>query len=61
MNPFVVYSDPTTRMADRSDKRFCFVIEDLSHEEYKEQYKDTELDLFRCHVVFGGRFGTRLG
>jgi hypothetical protein len=51
MNPFVVYSDPTTRMADRSDKRFCFVIEDLSHEEYKEQYKDTELATYSAAML----------
>lgn len=37
-NPFSVVDDPTTQEVDRSDRRFCFIIEDLPTDTYVEKY-----------------------
>jgi hypothetical protein len=37
-NPFTVYIDPSTQRADASDAKFCFIVEDLSHDEYENRF-----------------------
>jgi len=37
-NPATVYFDPAAQEPDYSDAEYCFVIEDLSEEEFKRQY-----------------------
>jgi hypothetical protein len=42
-NPFTVYFDPACQEPDYSDARYCFIVEDLTHDEFREQYPDSEL------------------
>ena len=42
-NPFQVYVDPTAKEADYSDADFWFQFEDLTRDEYKQQFPDSEL------------------
>lgn len=42
-NPFTVYMDPSAIEPDYSDAKFAFVIEDLTREEYKRQFPNTDL------------------
>ncbi len=42
-NRFSVYLDPHHKRKDGSDSRFAFIVEDISHDEYKERYPDAEL------------------
>src|SRR6185437_13733770 len=41
-NPFTVYFDPSSIEPDYSDARWCFVIEDMTLEEYRANYPDSE-------------------
>jgi hypothetical protein len=43
LNPFTVYMDPNAKEPDRSDARFCFVVERYTRDEYKELYPDSEM------------------
>jgi hypothetical protein len=43
VDPFAVYTDPATRKPDRSDARFKFVVEDMSHDEYRALHPNSEL------------------
>lgn len=42
-DPFNVFFDPFSQRPDGSDSNYAYVVEDLSKEEYKTQYKDSEL------------------
>lgn len=42
-NPFSVYMDPTCQEPDESDAKWGFITEDLTRDEYEEQYPDSEL------------------
>jgi len=42
-NPFSVFFDPYAQEPDGSDANWCFIIDDLSSDEYKAKYKDSEL------------------
>lgn len=42
-NPFCVYFDPACVQPDYSDANYCFVIEDLTKDEFKDAYPDAEL------------------
>ena len=42
-NPFAVYLDPTSQASDYGDVRYGFVVEDLSREEYRLRYPDTDM------------------
>jgi hypothetical protein len=42
LNPFTVYPDPAAVEPDYSDMRFCFVVEDLTPEEFKLRYPNAE-------------------
>lgn len=42
-NPLTVYMDPSAQEPDYSDARYCFIIEDLTDEEFKAQYPGKEL------------------
>lgn len=43
VNRFSVYMDPNAREADKSDAKWCFITEVISHDEFKEQFKDIEI------------------
>jgi hypothetical protein len=43
LNPFNVYFDPTCQEPDCSDAEWCFVIEDLTPEQYKAEYPGSEV------------------
>ncbi|MDE2098392.1 MAG: hypothetical protein KGL39_14155 [Patescibacteria group bacterium] len=42
-NRFSVYLDPHSKKKDGSDAKFAFIVEDISHDEYKERYPDAEM------------------
>lgn len=42
-NPFCVYFDPGAVQPDYSDALYCFVVEDLTKEEYEDMYPKTEM------------------
>ena len=42
-NPLSVYMDPAAQEPDASDARYCFIVEDLTEDQFKEQYPDKEL------------------
>lgn len=42
-NQFSVYKDPTARKPDGRDARYAFIFEDLSEDEYKLKYPDSQL------------------
>jgi hypothetical protein len=42
-NPFTVYVDPNCQEPDYSDAKFYFVFEDLTKDEYRSQYPDSDL------------------
>lgn len=42
-NPFSVYLDPNYQEPDGSDAMWGFIFERITKDEYKEQYKDTEM------------------
>jgi Phage P22-like portal protein len=43
LNAFTVYWDPNCVEADRSDAKWCFIVEDLPPEEYKHQFPKSTL------------------
>ena len=42
-NPFAVYLDPTSQASDYGDVRYGVGVEDLSREEYRLRYPDTDM------------------
>jgi hypothetical protein len=42
-NPFAVYLDPTSQTSEYADARYGFVVEDLSPEEYRARYPDSDM------------------
>lgn len=42
-NSFSVYCDPFAKESDGSDMNWCLIVDNMSHEEYKENYKDSDL------------------
>jgi len=42
-NGFAVYFDPTAEAADYSDAKWCFIVQDLTQEQYKAAYPDTSV------------------
>lgn len=43
VNPMMVYADPSSKDPAGRDLNWVFIVEDLSEEEYKQQYPDSEL------------------
>lgn len=43
-NPFTVYMDPSYSEFDGRDARFCFVVQDIPKELYRQTYGDVSLD-----------------
>lgn len=41
-NPFSIYRDPFSKAADGSDMNYAFAVEDLSADEFKEQFPQAE-------------------
>lgn len=41
-NPFTVYFDPSATEPDGSDMNFCFIVDDLTEEEFKKQFPKAE-------------------
>lgn len=52
-NPFTVYIDPDAKETDRSDANYCFVIETMSKDAYKEAYKDSEMSAMEDWTSIG--------
>ena len=42
-NPASVFFDPASKNPDGSDAEWCFIISDISHDEYKRKYGDSKL------------------
>lgn len=42
-NPMTVYMDPCCQEPDYSDAKYCFIIDDLTEDEFKSQYPDAEV------------------
>lgn len=42
VNPFSIYYDPEARKADKSDAKWCLVVEEMSAEEFARQYPEAE-------------------
>jgi hypothetical protein len=42
-NPFCVYCDPRACRPNREDARFCFVVEDMSKDDFEDEYPDSAL------------------
>jgi hypothetical protein len=40
-NPNLVYVDPSAIKPDRSDAKWCFVFEDLTHDQFRAEFGDT--------------------
>ncbi len=43
LDPFTVYMDPTCASPDCSDAKYCFIIEDLPWDRYKEMYPNSDV------------------
>lgn len=41
-NPFSVFFDPLAKHPTRRDARYCFVVEEMDKDEFKEQYPDAQ-------------------
>ena len=54
-DPFSVYFDPTARKKDRRDAKFCFVISDVSIEDFKSMYPDADMSAFGDSGVVGDK------
>lgn len=46
-NPLSVYWDPSSKKKDRSDAMWCFVLTEMSHDEFKQKYGDKKLEDFK--------------
>lgn len=55
-NPFTVYFDPSAIEPDYSDARWCFIIEDLSRDEYEAKYPDSEFAGLKDFQSVGDQF-----
>lgn len=42
-NPSSVFFDPTSKLPDGSDAEWCFIVNDISHDEYKRKYGESAL------------------
>ena len=42
-NPFSVYFDPVAKMSTREDADYCFITEQVKHDEFKERYPKAQL------------------
>lgn len=42
-NPFDVYFDPSAQQPDYSDGKYCFIVEDLTEEQFKAQFPGKDL------------------
>jgi len=54
-NPFRVYFDPTCQEADYSDADFAFVTEEITHEQYKRRFPNSELGGLQDFSALGDR------
>ena len=55
LNQFSVYCDPNFQMPDGSDMEWVFVVEDLSVEDYKRQYPNTQVASLSEFASIGDR------
>jgi len=55
LDPFSVYLDPSYQKADGSDANFGFIFEDLSKEEYKSLYPNSDLSKMEDWESLGTR------
>jgi len=52
-NPFSVYFDPRCEEPDYSDAMFCFIVEDIPKELYREEYLNSELTSMEDWTAIG--------
>jgi hypothetical protein len=52
-NPFSVYFDPRCEEPDYSDAMFCFIVEDIPKELYREEYPNSELTSMEDWTAIG--------
>lgn len=55
INPFSVYLDPYYKKIDGSDINYCFIIDTMSEDEYKETYPDSDLSAMNTWIGLGQR------
>lgn len=55
LNPFSIYMDPGAQEMDASDAKWCLVVEDISHDEFKRRYPNSELAGLRSMSSLGDR------
>ena len=53
INPFQVYLDPGFKKLDGSDINWCFIIDTMSEEEYKDLYPNSELSSYNSSAWMG--------
>ena len=41
-DPSTVYDDPAIQLPTGADRQFCFIVEDMPREDFREQYKDAK-------------------
>lgn len=56
-NPLSVVIDPDAQKADASDMKYCFVIEEMSKEDFKEKYPGKYPQDFQSDSDYGDWFG----
>jgi hypothetical protein len=52
-NSFTVYDDPTAQLPDKSDRKFCFFIQDMPAEEFKQEYPNAAMAGLRDFTSLG--------
>ena len=45
-NPLAVYDDPSAKLPDRSDRKWAFIVDTISAEEFKSRYPNAKSDGF---------------
>lgn len=60
-NPFAVFWDPFAKEPTRKDATYCFIVEDIEEEAFKEAYPDAETTDLTSHHNTQGRFSWSRG
>lgn len=55
-DPARVYMDPNSREVDGSDMEWCFIVNDISKDEYKRTYPDSKMSEFMSNKSFKASF-----
>lgn len=52
-NPFSVYMDPASKEIDGSDMNWCFVFEEVTKDQFKDDYEESELSKMQDWTAIG--------